>query len=98
MTRRTSRTGRVSFDKRGRPGSSAAAPDYDFAKPYGQDLRRATIFAPASSVGGGWIFQRSCGLLLDLNGHHVAGSGGGYRGGSREGAGRDDCSVVDRLH
>jgi len=30
VTRRASRTGRVSFDKRERPDSSACAPDYDF--------------------------------------------------------------------
>src|SRR5207237_9912467 len=31
-TRRASRTGRVNLDKRGRPGSGATAPDYDFGQ------------------------------------------------------------------
>jgi hypothetical protein len=44
MTRRASRTGKVSFDKRGRPGSGAITPDYDFVEPYGQDRRGAMIF------------------------------------------------------
>lgn len=82
-TRRASRTGRVSFDKRGRPGSSAAAPDHDFGRTIRAVLARCHDFHGRSDPAKDAATQS--GVASD---HRDRGSAAGGTGGALRRRGR----------